>query len=106
MTKRTVVVAIVTAFVVGWAAATGWAALAASERVRLQGDDEGVVTFVNVDGTKFCFTSDRDDREHCGAAYRASPVELGQRVEVTAARVRLRQDVADVYWIVTTPPSP
>jgi hypothetical protein len=47
--------------------------------------------------------SERDDREHCGAAYRASPVQVGQRVEVTAALVPLRQDVADVYWIVTTP---
>jgi hypothetical protein len=103
MSNRTVLVAIVAAFVVGWAAATGWAALSGSERVRLQGDDEGVVTFVNIDGSKFCFMSERDDREHCGAAYRASPVQPGQRVEVTAARVPLRQDVADVYWIVTTP---
>lgn len=63
--SRPVLVASVVAFVLGWAAATGWTARTGSERISLQGDDEGVVTFVNVDGSKFCFRSDRDDREHC-----------------------------------------
>ena len=103
--SRPVLVASVVAFVLGWAAATGWAARTGSERLSLQGDDEGVVTFVNVDGSKFCFMSDRDDLEHCGAAYKAPAVRIGQRVEITAARVPLRPDVADVTWIVTMPPS-
>jgi hypothetical protein len=105
MPSRPVFVASVVAFLLGWAAATGWAARTGSERISLLGDDQGVVTFVNVDGSKFCFTSDRDDREHCGAAYSAPAVEIGQRVEVTAVRVPLRRDVADVTWIVITPPS-
>jgi hypothetical protein len=103
--SRPVVVASVVAFVLGWAAATGWTARTGSERISLRGDDEGVVTFVNVDGSKFCLMSDRDDREHCGAAYRAPAIRIGQRVEITAVRVPLRQDVADVTWIVTMPPS-
>ncbi|HYU48758.1 MAG TPA: hypothetical protein VEO91_02360 [Candidatus Limnocylindria bacterium] len=100
---RTIIVAIA-AFALGWVAATTWAAATGSERVHLEGDDGGVVTFVNVDGSKFCFTSDRDGQEQCGAAYKAVAVEVGQRVEVTVARVPLRPDVAKLYWIVTLPP--
>jgi hypothetical protein len=103
--SRPVLVASVVAFVLGWAAATGWTAHTGSERISLRGDDEGVVTFVNVDGSKFCIMSDRDDREHCGAAYTAPAVSIGQRVEISAVRVPLRHDVADVTWIVTMPPS-
>jgi hypothetical protein len=99
------VVVSVVAFVLGWAAASGWNARSGSERISLRGDDEGVVTFVNVDGSKFCFMSDRDDFEHCGAAYKAPAVAIGQRVEITAVQVPLRRDVADITWIVTVPSS-
>jgi hypothetical protein len=105
VSSRTTIVAIVAAFALGWLAATGWAAVSGSDRVSLQGDDGGTVTFVNVDGSKFCFTSERDGQEHCGAAYKASAVDVGQRVEVTVTRVPLRPNVAELYWIVTTPPS-
>jgi len=94
--------AIVASFALGWAAARSMAT--GSERLRLQGDDGGVVTFVNVDGSKFCFTSERDGNEQCGAAFRATAVELGQHVEVTVARVPLGPDTAKQYWIVTLPP--
>src|SRR5436309_4186029 len=96
--------AMVASIALGWAAATAWAMATGSERVRLQGDDGGVVTFVNVDGSRFCFASDRDGSEHCGAAYSASPVEIGRHVEVTVTRVPLGPDVAKLYWIVTLPP--
>jgi hypothetical protein len=101
----TIIVAIVASFATGWVAATAWSTDLGSERVHLKGDDGGVVTFVNVDGSKFCFTSDRDGKEQCGAAYRAAAVEVGQRVEVTVARVPLGADAAKLYWIVTLPPS-
>ena len=96
--------AMVASFALGWAAATAWAMVAGSERVRLQGDDGGVVTFVNVDGSKFCFASDRDGSEQCGAAYSASAVEVGRQVEVTVTRVPIGPDAAKLYWIVTLPP--
>ncbi len=101
MSGSTIVLAIVAAFALGWAGA--WTVASGSERVRLQGDDGGVVTFVNVDGSSFCFTSDRDGKEQCGAAFPATAVAVGQRVELTVARVPIGQDAAKLYWIVTRP---
>jgi hypothetical protein len=101
--SRTTVAVIVASFVTGWVGATGFGAATASERVHLQGDDRGVVTFVNVDGSKFCFTSDRDGKEQCGAAYRATAVVVGERVEVTVARVPLGPEASKLTWIVTLP---
>jgi hypothetical protein len=99
-----IALAIVASFALGWAAATGWGLATGSERVHLEGDDGGVVTFINLDGTKFCFASDRDGGEQCGAAYRASGVEVGQHVEVTVTRLPIGPDAAKLYWIVTVPP--
>jgi hypothetical protein len=100
---RSIFLAMIAAFALGWVAADAWRMATGSERVRLQGDDGGVVTFVNVDGSKFCFTSDRDGKEQCGAAFPAAPIEVGQHVEVTVARVPLGPDAAKLYWIVTLP---
>jgi hypothetical protein len=62
------IVIVAGAFVLGWAAASVAASIAP---VTLRTGDEftGVITLVNYNGSKFCFTSDGDGKEHCSVSY-------------------------------------
>lgn len=101
------IVAVVLAFVLGWVASS--LAGGAAQSLRTGGEFTGVVTVVNYNGSKFCFTPDGDGQQRCSIPYQlagADPLEVGDHIRVTEATLHEADRSVEVYVVTAPLPSP